>query len=248
MGGAPLPKSGRKKRGMDTRLTQTYLRLVRGETPDIGLAEYPTDVAQRAMLNGVLQALLRSIEAKDSYTQGHSDRVSYLAKRIAGEMGMGADEIELVGTAGLVHDLGKMGVPEKVLRKTSPLTAAEFSLIKLHPDIGRKIVQEIPTILQLVPAVLHHHERWDGGGYPSGLAGESIPLFARILSVSGSFDAMRSSRCYKEPLPQEQVLAEIARGSGSQFDPRVVAALQCIDLTGYTEMLQDHQRERTAAA
>lgn len=233
---------------MNTLFTQTHLRLVRGETPDIGWPEYPTDAAQRALLNGVLQALMLSLDAKDSYTKGHSVRVSYLAKRIAAELGLGAEEIELIGTAGLVHDLGKIGVPENVLRKTSRLTDDEFTLIKLHPDIGRKIVQEIPTIFQLVPAVLHHHERWDGRGYPSGLAGESIPRFARILAVSDSVDAMSSSRCYTEPLPQGQVLAEIARCSGSQFDPVVVAALQRVDLTEYAEMLREHRGERTVAA
>ena len=189
-----------------------------------------------------------SLDAKDSYTRGHSDRVAHLAKRIAPELGLSSAEIELLGTAGLVHDLGKIGVPENVLRKTSRLTEDEFSLIKLHPEIGRKIVQEIPTSFQLVPAALHHHKRWDGRGYLSGFAGESIPLFARILAVSDAFDAMRSSRCYQEPLPQEQVLEEITRCSGSQSDPESSSALRRMDLDEYSAMLVGHPSNRIIAA
>jgi len=190
---------------------------------------------------------MASLDAKDSYTKGHSERVSYIAQEIAHEMGLSEDEIELTRLAGLVHDLGKIGVPENVLRKPGRLTEEEFSLVKMHPEIGRKIVQEIPMIFRLVPAVLHHHERWDGRGYPAGLESESIPLYARILAVADSFDAMSSTRTYKASLSREEVLAEMERCNGTQFDPEVVEALLRADLSKYEQMLDSHRAEKDAA-
>ncbi|MCL2639941.1 MAG: HD domain-containing protein, partial [Phycisphaerales bacterium] len=155
---------------MTTDKSAMHLRLVRGDAPDIP-AEFPVDPAQKLLLTSVLQALMLSLDAKDSYTRGHSDRVSHLAKVIAVELELSQPEIDLVSTAALVHDLGKIGVPENVLRKPTRLTNEEFDMIKLHPDIGRKIVQEIPLMFQAVPSILHHHEKWDGTGYPRGLKG-----------------------------------------------------------------------------
>jgi HD-GYP domain-containing protein (c-di-GMP phosphodiesterase class II) len=224
-----------------------HLRLVRGDAPDMPNTDFPVDPAQKLLLTSVLQALMLSLDAKDSYTRGHSDRVSHLARMIAMELELTPEEIDLVATAGLVHDLGKIGVPENVLRKPTRLTNEEFCLIKLHPDIGRKIVQEIPLMFRAVPSVLHHHERWDGMGYPRGLKGEAIPLFARILSVADAFDAMSSPRCYKDPISIDFVLAEIERCKGTQFDPEVVEALQRVDLSEYRFMLAGHVAGKDAA-
>lgn len=225
---------------MDTT-SEFRLRLVRGESPVPVFNEFPEDPARRALLSGVLGALMASLDAKDSYTKGHSERVSLLAKLIARQLGMDENEVELVRMAGMVHDLGKIGVPESVLRKAGKLTDAEFEMIKIHPDVGRKIVQEIPLLFRVIPAVLHHHERWDGRGYPSKLKEESIPFFARILAVADSFDAMCSTRCYSSPLPREKVIEEIRRSQGNQFDPVVVEAFLKVNLNSYEEMLAIHQ-------
>jgi HD-GYP domain-containing protein (c-di-GMP phosphodiesterase class II) len=235
---------------MNMDLNSMHLRLVRGDAPDVpesGL-QFPADPSQRLLLNSVLQALMLSLDAKDSYTRGHSDRVSHLARKIAIEMQLPQEEIELITTAGLVHDLGKIGVPENVLRKPTRLTDAEFDTIKLHPEIGRKIVQEIPLMFQAVPAVLHHHEKWDGTGYPRGLKGEEIPLYARILAVADAFDAMSSPRCYKDPIAIDRVLAEMKRCSATQFDPSIVDALLKIDLSDYVNLLATHMAGKEAAA
>ena len=224
-----------------------HLRLVRGDTPDVPNCEFPADPVQKLLLTSVLQALMLSLDAKDSYTRGHSDRVSHLARLMAIELELSPDEIDLISTAGLVHDLGKIGVPENVLRKPTRLTNEEFALIKLHPDIGRKIVQGIPLLFRAVPSVLHHHERWDGTGYPRGLKGEQIPLFARILAVADAFDAMSSPRCYKDPISINFVLAEIERGKDTQFDPEVVEAIKRVDLTEYKTLLAGHLSGKEAA-
>ncbi len=209
--------------------------------------EFPEDPAQRALLTGVLQALMASLDAKDSYTKGHSERVAHLARLIGLKLGLTELELQKLVLAGLVHDLGKIGVPEQILRKTERLTDAEYDMVKLHPEIGRKIVNEIPLLFQVIPAVLHHHERWDGRGYPSGLQNDSIPLFARILAVADSFDAMSSTRCYQTSKSQDQVLIEMRKCQGSQFDPEVTQALLEADLTTYEQLLERHIAGKNAA-
>jgi len=232
---------------MNMDIKAMHLRLVRGDTPEVPSNEFPVDPAQKLLLTSVLQALMLSLDAKDSYTRGHSDRVSHLARLMAIELELTPEEVDLISTAGLVHDLGKIGVPENVLRKPSRLTNEEFAIIKLHPEIGRKIVQEIPLMFRAVPSVLHHHERWDGSGYPRGLKGDQIPLFARILAVADAFDAMSSPRCYKDPLSIDFVLAEIERCKGTQFDPDIVDALKRVDLTEYKNLLSSHMAGKEAA-
>ena len=232
---------------MTMDISAMHLRLVRGDAPDVPNTEFPVDPAQKLLLTSVLQALMLSLDAKDSYTRGHSDRVSHLARLIAIELELSPSEIDLISTAGLVHDLGKIGVPEHILRKPSRLTDEEFALIKMHPEIGRKIVQEIPLMFRAVPSVLHHHERWDGTGYPRKLKGEQIPLFARILCVADSFDAMSSSRTYKESMVLDRVLAEIDRCKGTQFDPEVVDALHRVDFAEYRSLLEGHLAGKEAA-
>src|ERR1035437_3326309 len=232
---------------MSMDLKTMHLRLVRGDAPEMPNTEFPVDPAQKLLLTSVLQALMLSLDAKDSYTRGHFDRVSHLARLIAIELQLSPEEIDLISTAGLVHDLGKIGVPENVLRKPTRLTNEEFALIKLHPEIGRKIVQEIPLMFRAVPSVLHHHERWDGTGYPRGLKGEQIPAFARILAVADAVDAMSSPRCYKDPISMDFVLAEVERCKGTQFDPDVVEALMRVDLSEYRMILAGHMAGKEAA-
>lgn len=205
-------------------------------------------VEQQNLFLGTLQALTSSIDAKDRYTCGHSERVAHLSARLARAMKMPGEEIERIRIAGLVHDVGKIGVPEAVLCKQGKLTDEEFAAIKLHPEIGHRILQDIEPLADVLPGVLHHHERFDGKGYPHGLAGLAIPLFARIIALADTFDAMSSNRSYRSALPREKVLAEIDRCAGTQFDPAVVRAFQKLDLAEYDGLVLRHaESERKAA-
>jgi HD-GYP domain-containing protein (c-di-GMP phosphodiesterase class II) len=199
---------------------------------------------QRAMSIGTLEALTAAIDAKDPYTRGHSERVAYLSSEIAKAMGLSDDEAERVRISGLVHDVGKIGVPERVLCKAGRLTDEEFGLIKLHPETGHRILKGITLLEHALGGVLHHHERIDGRGYPHGLKGDAIPLTARIIGLADTFDAMSSNRAYRPAMPREKVLAEIARCAGTQLDAAVVAAFTKVDLRGYDELMT---RQATAA-
>jgi hypothetical protein len=185
----------------------------------------------QAMFMGTLRALSRAIDAKDSYTQGHSERVALVARMLAEASGMEPATIERVYISGLLHDVGKIGVPEAVLCKPGQLTRDEFELIKQHPSIGARILADIRQMHDLVPGVLSHHERWDGRGYPQELAGESIPLFGRLIGLADAFDAMSSNRTYRDALPHEQVMAEIRRNAGTQFDPALADLFDALDLS-----------------
>lgn len=195
---------------------------------------------QRAMMTSTLEALVAAIDAKDRYTCGHSERVALLAGMIARAMGMDDASAERVRLSGLVHDVGKIGVPEAILCKPGKPTDDEFAAIKRHPEIGHRILHGISGFEDLLPGVLHHHERWDGRGYPHRLGGEEIPLIARIIGLADAFDAMSSSRSYRNALPRERVLEEIRRGAGSQFDPKVVLAFERVSLEAYDAMLAAH--------
>ena len=160
-------------------------------------------------------------------------------------------EARRIYLAGLVHDVGKIGVPEQVLRKTGKLDEEEFSWIRKHPEIGSRILKDIPQMDDILPAVLHHHERWDGAGYPARIAGEEIPIFARIVALADAFDAMSSTRTYRSARPREFVLAEVRRCSGTQFDPALVEPFLSIDFTEYDLLVIEHggliSGERNAA-
>lgn len=192
---------------------------------------------QRAMSLGTIEALTAAIDAKDPYTRGHSERVAALSKQIALAYGLDEAEAERIRTAGVVHDVGKIGVPERVLCKPGKLTDEEFAIIKTHPEIGHRILKGVVLLEHTLPGVLHHHERFDGRGYPHRLAGEQIPLQARIIGIADTFDAMSSSRSYRPAMPREKVLAEIVRCACSQFDPKVVEAFQRIDLAQYDRLM-----------
>ncbi|MCA9291608.1 MAG: HD-GYP domain-containing protein [Phycisphaerales bacterium] len=196
---------------------------------------------QIALFRGTMLALTRTIDAKDPYTGGHSERVGYVASELARLAGCSADEAERVNLAGLVHDIGKIGVPEAVLCKPGRLTEAEFAIIKTHPTVGYDILKDIKALQDVLPGVLHHHERWDGRGYPAGLVGEEIPLLARYLAVADAFDAMSSDRSYRSRLSRDQVLAEVRNGMGTQFCPDLARLFLEMDLSGYDALVEKHR-------
>ena len=178
----------------------------------------------------VVTALATAIDAKDVYTNGHSSRVAEYAKMIAARSGFSGSEQEEIYLIGLLHDVGKIGMPDKVINKPSSLTPEEYELIKTHPVIGNSILSSIKERPKLATGARSHHERYDGGGYPDGLAGEQIPIEARIIAVADAYDAMTSRRSYREIMPQKEVRSEIENGIGTQFDPQFAKVmLQMMD-------------------
>ena len=177
------------------------------------------------LLFGVIRALTAAIDAKDPYTSGHSERVARIAVRIGGELGMSAHDQGDLYLMGLLHDVGKIGVDDTVLKKPGKLTDEEYEQIQAHVRIGVHILADLKKLHHLLPGVAYHHERLDGNGYPAGLKGDAIPLEARILAAADSFDAMSSSRPYRRGMTPSQIDAEFQKGAGRQWDPRVVEAL-----------------------
>ena len=171
-----------------------------------------------------LSALTSAIDAKDSYTRGHSERVTELSIKLANECKVSDADIENIKIGGLLHDIGKIGIPEAVLNKPGRLNDEEFAIIKSHPDLGIHILGKVEFLEPMVPIIRHHHERYDGRGYPAGLKGDEIPYLARIVSVVDTFDAMTTNRPYRKALSIEESLKEIEKCSGTQFDPEIAAA------------------------
>jgi putative nucleotidyltransferase with HDIG domain len=172
---------------------------------------------------GTITALAAAVDAKDPYTYGHSSEVTDATLAIAAEMGLDDEQTENLRKAAILHDIGKIGVDSAILNKRGPLDPGEFETIRRHPAIGANILASLDFLGDVVPIVLHHHERFDGGGYPDGIAGQDIPLGARIISVADSFDAMTSDRTYRQALPREAAIQELKDNAGTQFDPDVVA-------------------------
>jgi HD superfamily phosphohydrolase YqeK len=183
----------------------------------------PQSVATRQHRLSLLHDLIWALEAKDPYTHGHSRRVRRLTGRIATAMGVSDDDREALATAAALHDIGKIRIPDRILRKPGALTLEERVLLQDHTHVGAHMVMNQNDV-KLMLAVRHHHERWDGNGYPEGLAGEEIPLLARIIAVADSFDAMTSSRPYRASLGRANALEVIRAEAGKQFDPEVVEA------------------------
>jgi HD-GYP domain-containing protein (c-di-GMP phosphodiesterase class II) len=190
------------------------------------------------LMMGLLHSLTSAVDAKDAYTCGHSERVAVFSKMLAREFGLDDQQVERIYMAGLLHDVGKIGVPEAVLRKPGKLTVEEFEQMKRHPAIGAKILQDVKQIQDIIPGVLHHHERFDGRGYPDGLSGHHIPLMGRIICLADCFDAMTSTRTYRKALPLEVTLADIRRCSGTQFDPALTEAFLRIPMETMRDILR----------
>ena len=168
-----------------------------------------------------VQTLRYTVEAKDTYTRGHSDRVSEYSVLIGTKLGLPEEQLKILRIGGLFHDIGKIGIPDSILQKNAKLTDDEYSEIKNHPSIGAHILGAASIFKDIIPIVKHHHERYDGKGYPSGLAGENIPYLARITAVADTFDAMTSKRSYRDALDLQYVKDEFERCKGTQFDPQI---------------------------
>jgi len=176
----------------------------------------------RSTFLGALTSLAEALDAKDKYTNGHSKRVTEVAVTLAREMGLPEADLERIRLAGFVHDIGKIGVAEDLLHKCGKLTDEEFDRIKEHPEIGEKILRPIIHDPEVIAIVRHHHERFSGGGYPEGLAGEDIPLGSRLLAVADAYDAMTSTRPYRRAMSPEEARSQIMANRGKQFDPEIV--------------------------
>lgn len=199
--------------------------------PFVSLLGHYTNSAQRFhdardLLVGLARALTSSIDAKDPYTYGHSERVARISVELARELGMPDEELNDIYLAGMLHDIGKIGIPDAVLCKPGALTPEEQEVIKQHVTIGHRILSGLKPIAHLLPGVLYHHEHFNGAGYPEGLKGEAIPMLARIISVADSYDAMSSSRPYRTGMPNAKVEEILSGGSGEQWDPEVIAAFK----------------------
>ena len=175
---------------------------------------------EAAMFEQTAESLANAIDAKDRYTRGHSNRVASISKMIAGRAGFNKEECRLIYYAALLHDVGKIGVPDDIIHKEGKLTDEEFEHIKQHPVLGYQILSSIRQSPQLSVGAHYHHERYDGKGYPEGLKGEEIPDMARIIAVADAYDAMTSTRSYRKELSEEKTKDELRKGMGTQFDPR----------------------------
>jgi diguanylate cyclase (GGDEF)-like protein/PAS domain S-box-containing protein len=207
-----------------TRVLSTAARELAAALQDVGAPDVFADLNVHTVA-----AIGAAAEIKDPYIRGHQQRASRWAAALAEEMGLSPEQVRNIRIAGLLHDLGKVGVSESILNKPGKLTEEEYAKIKEHPALGAMmIISEVESLQRLVPIVRHHHERFDGKGYPDGLAGEQIPLEARIMSVVDVFDAMTHDRAYRKALSKEETIAELERGAGTQFDPAVVKAFLAV--------------------
>ena len=182
----------------------------------------------RKMYLETIRALAAAIDAKDPYTKGHSERVAQMAVSLARELNLPEGEIENLEYSALLHDIGKIGIDEKILRKDDGLTNEEYDKIKKHTITGAKIIEPVDFLKKSYQAIYHHHERFNGNGYPDGIKEEDIPLAARIISVADAYDAMNSNRPYRKKLSRDKIIKELKEQSGKQFDPKIVKALVTI--------------------
>jgi HD-GYP domain-containing protein (c-di-GMP phosphodiesterase class II) len=180
----------------------------------------------KSLFMGSIRMLANAIDEKDPYTRGHSERVAFYSMLVARHMGMSADEVEKVHLSGIIHDVGKIGIEDKILRKPAALTEEEYEIMKQHPRKGEYILEAVPLLKQMAGAGLMHHENWDGSGYPDGLKGDQIPLLGRIVSVADAFDAMTTDRPYSKAMTFEAALARLRFLADKKFDSRCVAAIE----------------------
>jgi putative nucleotidyltransferase with HDIG domain len=181
-----------------------------------------TDIKE--LFFNTVKSLSSTIDAKDPYTYGHSERVSKIALAVAEELNLSFKEKEIIYLAGLLHDVGKIGIPEKILHKPESLNEKEYAEVKKHPTVSAQIIGTIKQMEEVIPSILHHHERFEGGGYPDGLKGEKIPIGGRILAIADAFDAMTSDRPYRKKFSVKHAIEQIKKYSNIQFDPQVVEA------------------------
>jgi len=182
------------------------------------------DREQIGYIMSMVESLVLALEARDRYTRGHSERVTELVAELAGFLGMEDSAIERLKHASRLHDIGKIGIKDSILHKPEALTLKERDMMKHHPVMGEEILQPVGYFSRIIPAIKHHHERFDGGGYPSALAGSDIPVEARIIALADAYDAMRSDRPYRKGMDKSATLAEIEKGRGGQFDPFIADA------------------------
>ena len=211
------------------------------------LCEFQVLDAVRMTVHQFAESLSRIIDAKDHCTRSHSEEVAVVAQAIGLKMGLSAEHADLLHVAGHLHDIGKVGIEDAILKKRGPLTPAEFAEVKRHPEIGARIVGPVTAFSSangLVGMILHHHERWDGRGYPHGLKGRDIPPGARIIAVADSLSAMLQQRPYREALAWETAMDELAACAGTQFDPAVVEAFFDIGdiVRGFLGALKEAER------
>ena len=180
------------------------------------------ELRERLLAPTLASALANAIEARDSYLHGHCERLASLAVRIAEDLDIAPEEIETVRLGAILHDVGKIGIPDRVLLKPGPLDAEERRIIETHTEIGDKLLEPLDLLAGARPIVRHHHERWDGAGYPDGLAADAIPVGARIVAVADSVEAMTSRQLYRKPLEAAEIIAELQTHRGKQWDPAVV--------------------------
>ncbi|WP_455432993.1 HD-GYP domain-containing protein [Streptosporangium soli] len=196
-----------------------------------GFGQY---LAQQRSYDATIAALCQAVETKDYYTRGHCTRVSLASTMIAEEIGMGSERTRAIRYAGMLHDVGKLGVPTKVLQKDGPLTEEEYAAIQLHPMRGLEIVRGIDFLDEAFAGIMHHHEKHDGTGYPMGLAAEEIPEFARIIAVADAFDSITSDRSYRGARPVPVAIDQLRKGAGTQFDPEMVTAfIKAVERAGW---------------
>lgn len=223
-------------RRRDSRLEAARLAAVLRDEVEARTAELQQErESLRALSVATLQALVNALEAKDPHLQGHSARVAELAARVASACGLGEAEVDQVRVAGRLHDIGKIGIREVILNKQGPLTDEEFTHVKAHAEIGAQILAPMTHLGPVIGFVRHHHERWDGKGYPAGLAGDAIPLGARILGAVEIFDALTTSRPYQETMTPGQAVTRMGDLVGTVLDPRVHAALAVVVASGSAE-------------
>jgi len=214
------------EKGLARRRSNTGLKQERNILMDRAsyLERQVTEARSNIMMcyEGTVQALILTIDAKDSYTHSHSNRVAILSSSIAASLGVPQQTIKEIKYAASIHDIGKIGIDENILKKNGRLTDDEYTQMKNHPAIGVRIVQSVPFLEDAIPVILYHHERYDGKGYPEGIQGEKIPKSARIVNVADAIDAMMSARPYRGALGMSNVMSELRDNAGTQFDPEIV--------------------------
>jgi response regulator RpfG family c-di-GMP phosphodiesterase len=186
----------------------------------------------RSMFLSIIVSMASAVDAKDAYTHGHSLRVARIGLLVAEDLGLPREQMEPLLLSGILHDVGKIAIPDNILKKPQRLDPEEFEIMKTHPQAGAKLLAHIPALAEVIPGIRHHHEYWDGTGYPDGLAGEDIPLAGRLILIGDAFDAMTTDRIYRKSVPVAGALAEIRKFAGTQFDPDLVARLDAVFRAG----------------